>query len=127
LQDDGDDGLKLIARDEKNVPLTSRLDWAEDAVQRILRVPSGFMRDRTQQRIEQVARERSAATVTLELVEEGIAVGRKMMEEAIAGYQKAPEQARAAYNAIDVTRPGTPASLNEVGVMSEMARLRAKS
>jgi len=127
LKEDGDDGLKLIARDEKNVPLTSALNWEEDAVQRILRVPSGFMRDRTQQRIEEVAREREATTVTLELVEEGIAVGRKMMEEAIAGYQKAPEQARGAYNAIDVTRSNAPTSLNEVGVMSEMARLRAKS
>jgi hypothetical protein len=127
VEDSGPVGLKLIARDEKNVPLTSALNWEEDAVQRILRVPSGFMRDRTQQRIEEVAREREATTVTLELVEEGIAVGRKMMEEAIAGYQKAPEQARGAYNAIDVTRSNAPTSLNEVGVMSEMARLRAKS
>src|SRR4029079_14645229 len=79
VEDSGPVGLKLIARDEKNVPLTSALNWDEDAVQRILRVPSGFMRDRTQQRIEEVAREREATTVTMELVEEGIAVGRKMM------------------------------------------------
>jgi hypothetical protein len=127
LQDDGNDGPKLIARDDKNIPLTSTLDWSADAVQRILRVPSGFMRNRTQERIEALAKERALAAIDLPLVEEGIAVGRKMMEEAIAGYQKAPEQARAGYNAIDVTRSDAPASLNEVGVMSEMARLRAKS
>jgi nucleotide-binding universal stress UspA family protein len=127
LQDRPADERRLIARDDKNVPLTSSLDWAEDAVARILRVPSGFMRNRTQERIEALARERALGTIDLALVEEGIAVGRKMMEEAIAGYQNGQDQARAAYTALDVTRPGTPASLNEVGVMSEMARLRAKS
>jgi nucleotide-binding universal stress UspA family protein len=127
LQDDGVSGSKLIARDDKNVPLTSTLDWTPDAVERILRVPSGFMRTRTQERIEALARERELATIPLDLVEEGIAVGRQLMEEAITGYQKGQEQARAAYNAIDVTRSDAPTSLNEVGVMSEMARLRAKS
>jgi hypothetical protein len=47
-------------------------------------------------------------------------VGKRQPERA------APEQARAANSASYVTRPDTPASLNEVGVMSELARLRAK-
>ncbi|MCM2268537.1 MAG: universal stress protein [Thermoanaerobaculia bacterium] len=71
----------LVARDAKNVPLLSALGWSSEAVERILRVPSGFMRDRTQQRIEALAAERSVGAVSLALVEEGIAIGRQMMEE----------------------------------------------
>ncbi len=72
---------KLVGRDPKNVPLLSSLDWSPDALDRILRVPSGFMRDRTQQRIEDVAQERALSTVTLSLVEEGIEMGRQMMAD----------------------------------------------
>jgi GNAT superfamily N-acetyltransferase/ribosomal protein L40E len=71
----------LVARDAKNVPLLSALGWSSEAVERILRVPSGFMRDRTQQRIEALAAERGVGAVSLALVEEGIAIGRQMMEE----------------------------------------------
>ena len=53
------DGKKLIARDAKRTPLFSEFAWATDAAARILRVPAGFMRNRTQQRIEQLASERS--------------------------------------------------------------------
>jgi hypothetical protein len=121
------DEVRLVARDDKNVPLTSALEWTPDAVQRVLRVPAGFMRNRTQERIESVARERGVAAIDLALVEEGIAIGRKMMEEAIAGYQANAETARAAYKAEDVTRQDAPASLNEVGMMSEMARRRGRA
>src|SRR5207248_8986365 len=40
------DGKKLVARDDKKNPVFSDLDWAADAVERILRVPAGFMRNR---------------------------------------------------------------------------------
>ena len=49
---------KLIARDDKKNPLISTFDWTNDAVQRIFRVPAGFMRNKTQERIEELARER---------------------------------------------------------------------
>src|SRR6185295_10552125 len=81
------DGKKLIARDAKKNPLFSELDWAADATERILRVPAGFMRDRTQRRIEELARERGLALVDLGVVEAGIEDGRKAMEEMIKGYQ----------------------------------------
>ena len=78
------DGEKrLIARDAKNVPLLSAYSWHGEAVERILRVPSGFMRNRTQDRIEALAAERGFAAVSLALVEEGIAIGRQLMEEMI--------------------------------------------
>ena len=52
------DEKHLIARDAKNVPLLSAFAWNGEAVERILRVPAGFMRNRTQDRIEELAAER---------------------------------------------------------------------
>ncbi len=79
---------KLIARDDKNNPLISTFDWTTDAAQRVLRVPSGFMRNKTQERIEELARERGATTIDLSLVEEGIEIGKRMMAEMIAAQEK---------------------------------------
>ncbi len=77
---------KLIARDERKNPLISTFDWTSDAVQRIFRVPAGFMRNKTQERVEELARERAAASIDLTLVEDGIEFGKKMMAEMIATY-----------------------------------------
>jgi nucleotide-binding universal stress UspA family protein len=83
----GDDNEpNLIARDDKKNPLISTFDWTSDATQRIFRVPAGFMRNKTQERIEELARERAAATIDLALVEEGIEIGKRMMAEMIATY-----------------------------------------
>jgi hypothetical protein len=77
---------KLIARDDKKNPLISTFEWANDAAQRILRVPAGFMRNKTQERVEALARERAATTIDLGLVEEAIEIGKKIMAEVIANY-----------------------------------------
>jgi hypothetical protein len=95
---------KLIARDAKNVPLVSTFGWDDDAAQRVLRVPSGFMRNRTQERIETIAAERSLSRIDLALVEEGIEFGKQAMADMIA------KQA---------------GGLNEVGTMSALAEHRA--
>jgi hypothetical protein len=84
---------KLIARDDKKNPLVSTFEWTSDAAQRILRVPAGFMRNKTQERIEELARERAAATIDLALVEDGIEIGKKMMAEMIATYSGPPSAA----------------------------------
>ena len=39
------------------------------------------MRNKTQERIEELARERAATTIDLALVEDGIEIGKKMMAE----------------------------------------------
>jgi nucleotide-binding universal stress UspA family protein len=78
-------GKHLVARDAKHVPLLSAFAWHAEAVERILRVPAGFMRNRTQDRIEAIASERERDTINLALVEEGIEIGRQMMEEMIRG------------------------------------------
>ena len=79
---------KLVARDANKNPLISTFDWTPDAAQRILRVPAGFMRNKTQERIEELARERTASTIDLALVEDGIEIGKRMMAEMIATYDK---------------------------------------
>jgi nucleotide-binding universal stress UspA family protein/rubrerythrin len=77
---------RLVARDDKKNPLISTFEWTADAAQRVLRVPAGFMRNKTQERIEELARERGAATIDLALVEDGIEFGKRMMAEMIATY-----------------------------------------
>ena len=49
------------------------------------------MRNQTQERVEELARERAAAAIDLALVEDGIEIGKKMMAEMIANY---PHRAR---------------------------------
>jgi hypothetical protein len=77
---------RLVARDERKNPLISTFDWSADAVQRIMRVPAGFMRNKTQERIEELARERVAAAIDLTLVEDGIEIGKQMMAEMLSTY-----------------------------------------
>jgi nucleotide-binding universal stress UspA family protein len=137
------DGKKLIARDEKRNPLLSELEWTPDAVARILRVPAGFMRNRTQQRIEDLAREHGRNPIDLALVEEGIEHGRKLMEEMIEGYKAAPTarvsrptgatndtSPQSARETVTATSPAPAATstpglpLNEVGIMAVMEARR---
>src|SRR4029453_15750583 len=59
---------RLIARDDKKNPLLSTFEWPADAAQRILRGAGGFIRNQTQERVEQLARERAASTIDLALV-----------------------------------------------------------
>jgi nucleotide-binding universal stress UspA family protein len=94
---------RLVARDDKKNPLISTFDWTHEAAQRILRVPAGFMRNKTQERVEALARERAAArraeasgeggAIDLGLVEEGIEIGKKIMAEVIAAYPNAGQGA----------------------------------
>jgi nucleotide-binding universal stress UspA family protein len=77
---------RLIARDERKNPLISTFEWTDEAALRIFRVPAGFMRSKTQERIEELALERAAPSIDLALVEEGIEIGKRMMAEMIATY-----------------------------------------
>ena len=81
------DERKLIARDADRVPMLSSYEWTAEATSRILRVPAGFMRDRTQERVELVAREKHISRIGIKTVEEGIELGRELMEQMIAAYE----------------------------------------
>jgi hypothetical protein len=122
---------RLVARDAGNVPLLSAFSWSGEAVERVLRVPAGYMRDRTQARIEQLAADRSLRTIPLGLVEEAIAVGRKLMEEALAKEAEVPAEAgqREGPKA-DPTVPDPFAErqppINEVGSTSALQARRAR-
>jgi nucleotide-binding universal stress UspA family protein len=140
MQDD--EGLKLVARDAQKNPLFSGRRWTDGAVERLFRVPSGFMRQRTQERVEELAANRAADVIDTQLVEDGIEAGRVMMEEVIQGL----EEAQAAQAAPPAPRPdgnGNTAdggkcpftgaaegaaveapSLNEVGPLAEMTARR---
>jgi hypothetical protein len=123
---------RLIARDERKNPLISIFDWTNEAAQRILRVPAGFMRNQTQERVEELARERAAAAIDLALVEEGIEIGKRMMAEMIANYPsqgKSPGVATAARDsaAPSTATSGAPVDANRSGYLNEVSPLTAGS
>ncbi len=66
----------------------SPLPWTDAAWKRICRVPEGFMRDMTRERVETFASARAATSVSLALCEEGIAEGRRMMAEMLGNYKR---------------------------------------
>jgi hypothetical protein len=51
-------------------PAADSLTWTPDAEARLAKVPQGFMREMTRQRVETHARKAGARTITLDLVEE---------------------------------------------------------
>jgi hypothetical protein len=101
---------RLIARDDRKNPLISMFDWTSDAVPRIFRVPAGFMRSQTQERIEELARERAVTVIDLALVEEGIEIGKRMMAEMIATYPTPGKNPAATTNAANPAGPSAAAS-----------------
>ena len=103
---------RLIARDDKKNPLISTYVWTDDAVQRIFRVPAGFMRNKTQERVEELARERAVTGIDLALVEDGIEFGKKMMAEMIANYS-APGASAGAVATARAAAPVTPTPAQE--------------
>jgi hypothetical protein len=110
---------KLVARDDKKNPLISTFAWTDDAAQRILRVPAGFMRNKTQERIEELARERAATTIDLTLVEDGIEIGKKMMAEMISTYSGPPS------TGAKPDAAAAPANGNGKGYLNEVSPLTA--
>ena len=148
---EGNDELKLRARDAKRNPLVSAHEWSDEAVERLFRVPVGFMRQRTQQRAEALATEGNAGRIELALVEAALDEGRDAMEEFIAEQSVVSQTtARAAAPsppkdaapagkcpwhdaATDIVRNPDAASaareglyLNEVGLMSTVESKRRK-
>lgn len=126
------DGKRLIARDAQNNPLFSTFEWTPDAAARVLRVPAGFMRNRTQDRIEDLAREQGVQKIELAHVEAGIEIGLKMMAEMIAQQKAGPAPARAEEPAAEAKCPAASEQvaahesepLNEVSAMTELKAMR---
>jgi nucleotide-binding universal stress UspA family protein len=123
---------KLIARDDRKNPLISTFEWTGEAAQRILRVPAGFMRNQTQERVEERARERAAASIDLALVEEGIELGKQMMAAMISTYTlsgASPDvatAARASASASTVTA-SAPVKRSRSDYLNEVSPLTSRS
>ena len=60
------------------------IHWDAGALARLARVPEGFMREASRQRIESHAWQQGANTVTLDLAERGLAIARAVMAEEVA-------------------------------------------
>ena len=69
------------------------LPFTDDALARLERVPEGFMRDASRERVEAHARAIGATEISLEVVEAGLAKARQAMAEAMKA--DAPGSARA--------------------------------
>ncbi|MBI3988143.1 MAG: universal stress protein [candidate division NC10 bacterium] len=79
---EADGTIEVEARDTGN----QALQWTEEAMARLMRVPVGFMRETTRSRIEALAAEKGEKIITLSLCEQGIGQSRDMMNEVIAEY-----------------------------------------
>jgi hypothetical protein len=88
--------------------------WTQTAVDRLHRVPEGFMRDITRTKIEDYAREHHVQVITFEVAEQGIEVGRQMMAEMIAGYSLAKKEGNGSSGASVPAEPVASSVLNEV-------------
>jgi len=64
--------------------LDDDLHWQAAALARLSRVPEGVMRDSTKERIEAFAKANDLTEITIEIVEEGLAIARKAMEQMMA-------------------------------------------
>ncbi len=58
-------------------------NWSKEALERLERVPKGFMRDNTQNRVMGYAKMNGIKDISLEVCEKGIAESVKLMEDAI--------------------------------------------
>ena len=127
----GDREVPVAGTDAKGVPLQSAYSWTEDAAARILRVPAGFMRSKTQGYVEDLAAERGAAQIDLQLVEAGLQIGLKKMEVMVGGFnaqaQGAPvdDGSNSEDKAVALQEAAKDIELmNEVGLMSAMESYR---
>jgi hypothetical protein len=88
------------------------------------------MRNRTQDRIEEIATAENRDIITLALVEQGIAIGRQLMEEMIRSQTEgkgngAAVPAPTAAEALTLSEPESRPALNEVGSASALQARRA--
>jgi hypothetical protein len=81
--------LNAINKPAEGSPSTTAEDdrvlhWETAALARLARVPEGFMRDASRQRIEDHARRQHADTITLDIAESGLKLAREAMANGMA-------------------------------------------
>ncbi len=63
----------------------SEFEWTEEAKKRVERVPAGFMRNMTIQRIESYAKDQKVTTITIDIAEAGLSQSKSMMGSMMGG------------------------------------------
>ena len=86
----------------------AKLLWTDAAWKRICRVPAGFMRDMTRDKVEEFGAKKDLREVNLELCEEGIAEGRRMMAEMMGQYQGGGAKKQEVRDSVDKAPSATP-------------------
>jgi hypothetical protein len=82
----------FISNEQPHDTASGGAHWHAAALARLMRVPAGFMRDASVKRVEDYARAKGIAEISLPVVEEGLAAARKAMEEMMtAGNPPSPE------------------------------------
>lgn len=66
----GRDRFETVDRDAAAPEQAKELRWASDAMERLKKIPEGFMRDMTRWRIEKMARDKGLSVVTLDVMQE---------------------------------------------------------
>ncbi len=112
---------KRNATDLQTGKKEAALQWQAAALARLMRVPEGFMRDSSRQRIENYARKRGLTEISLKTTEAGLTEARKAMEAqmttASATEKPAPsdEEARCPFSAMkSIAADSKPASTAEI-------------
>jgi nucleotide-binding universal stress UspA family protein len=85
LQDTPEAEISAPPGQQEQQPDNPGLHWQAAALARLMRVPEGFMREKSKQRIEDYAHQNSLTEVTLETAEAGLAAARQAMEQAMGG------------------------------------------
>ncbi len=79
----------------------SPLSWTDAAWKRVCRVPDGFMRNMTRERVEGFAAEKEATAIDFVLCEAGISEGRRLMAEMIGDYSMSTEKKEEIQQTVD--------------------------
>ncbi len=70
-----------------------QLAWSEEAIERINRVPVGFMRDTSKTRVEAYAKEQGCTEISLEICKAGLTEARKAMMQSMQSGGGMPDMA----------------------------------
>ncbi len=86
------DHIRPFIGQEEATAAPSTLTWGAAALARLSRVPEGFMRDSSRDRIESYARDNQLQEITLEAAEAGLEQARKAMTDAMQKQPSSPSQ-----------------------------------
>ncbi len=95
------------SRPQEPQSASPELHWQAAALARLMRVPKGFMREKSKQRIENYALENGHSEISLETAEAGLAAARQVMEQAMGGENQGSTMTKPA------PQPGTTASTTQ--------------